>query len=178
MKRSPIKRNTPLKSGSSLRSSKASGSDEPEKVKARRSTGLHVGEKKAKGLAKKRSGGDCEVVIPGLCDYRGVDFHHRLFRSQGGKWEIVNGLYVCRPCHRALTDTNGRRSEYERNGWIVPSYGDPASTEVLMFHNQRLDWWLLQEDGTAVLAPFPKGVEGHPDDLEVPRSPQNLDGVA
>lgn len=176
MKRSGIQRKTPMKSGSSQATTPARGSGKP--ASPRRSTGLHVGEKKAKDLAKQRSGGDCEVVIPGLCVYRGYDFHHRLFRSQGGKWEIVNGLYVCRPCHRALTDTNGRRPEYERNGWIVPSHGEPAATEVLMWHNQRQDWFLLLPDGTAELAPWPEGETGHPDDLDPPLRPSTVDGAA
>lgn len=168
LKRVPMPPRKEWMKGSSLRSSKPSATGETQS-KPRRSTGLHVGEKKAKDLAKQRSGGDCEVVILGVCVYRGYDFHHRLFRSQGGKWEIVNGLYVCRPCHRALTNTAGRRDEYEAKGWIVPSHADPAATEVLMWHNQRQDWFLLLEDGSVELAPFPKGDPRHPDDIEVPQ---------
>lgn len=173
----PLQRKTPLKSGSSLRSSTPPAEESGKPAKPRRSTGLHVGEKKAKKLAKQRSGGLCEMCIPGICMMRATDFHHRRFRSQGGKWEIVNGLHGCRPCHMAVTNTNGHRAEYERKGWIVPSHGDPATTEVLMWHQGRQDWFLLQEDGSAVLAPWPEGRPEHPDYIERPPA-RGLDGAA
>lgn len=140
--------------------------------------GKHVGESKAKRLAKTRSGGLCEICIPGVCLLRGTDFHHRLFQSQGGKWDIVDGLFVCRSCHMEITNTNGNRREYEAKGWIVPSHGNPATTEVLMWHDERQDWFLLLEDGTAVLAEFPAGDPRHPDDIERPEEHRGLDGVA
>lgn len=181
----PLKRNTPLQSGSSLRSSNASGSDEPQKVKPRRSTGKYVGKTKAQDLAKKRSDDTCEVRIPGAgCAYYGSDFHHRLLQGQGGKWLVEVGLRVCRPCHNVLTNTNGRRAEFERKGWIIPANQDPenrkgpSEIEVLMWHDNRQDWFLLQPDGSAVLAPFPEGRPEHPDDLDHPPGSSALGGAA
>lgn len=171
----PIRRKTPMKSTSPLRSTPPS--DTPGKP-VHRKTGKHVGESKAKRLAKKRSGGLCEVCIPGVCLLRGTDFHHRLFQSQGGKWDIVDGLFVCRSCHMAITNTNGRRGEYEAKGWIVPSHGDPATTEVLMWHDERQGWFLLREDGTAEQTEWPAGDPRHPDDIPLPETPRDLDGVA
>lgn len=144
-----------------------------------RKTGKHAGEAKAKKLAKQRAGGDCEIRILEVCTGRALDFHHRLFRSQGGKWEVGNGLMACRACHMAVTNTNGRRDEYETNGWIVPSHKDPLDVPVLMWHGGRRDWFLLlNEEPYIQLAPFPKGDVRHPDDIEVPVVDRGLDGVA
>lgn len=180
----PPQRKTPLKSGSSLRSSKPAALTGETQSKQRRSTGKHVGETKAKRQAKKRSGDTCEPRIPGVgCLYYGSDFHHRHLHGQGGLWTVENGLRVCRPCHSALTNTNGNRPEYERKGWIIPANQDPENRkrpeeiEVFMWHDERLDWWLLLPDGTADLAPFPKGDPRHPDDIEV-RVDRGLGGVA
>lgn len=173
----PLQRKPPLRSESPLRPN-ASGTDEPKQARPRRSTGKHVGEGKAKRLMKKRSGGVCETQIPYVgCLYFVSDFHHRQLQGQGGEWEIRNGLGVCRPCHLALTNTNGRRKEYERYGWLVPSHGNPAAVEVYMVHDERRDWFLLMPDGSVQLAPWPKGDPRHPDDIEV-RVDRGLDGVA
>lgn len=166
MKRSGIQRKTPMKSGSSLRSTPpAQGSGKPA---APRRTGKHVGVNEARRLVKERSGGQCEIHMVG-CYEQATDWHHRQLRSQGGKWEVRNGIHACRFCHEAVTNTRGHRAEYEANGWLVRSHLDPAAVEVLLRHNGREDWFLLREDGGVDLAPFPKGVEGHPDDLGVPR---------
>jgi hypothetical protein len=168
---------------SSLRSSTppAEGKVQP----TRRKTGKHVGRTKAQRLMRKRCDGKCEPRIPGVgCLYWVSDFHHRILKGQGGEWAVANGLGVCRMCHLALTNTSGHRAEYEHYGWIIPSQRDPedrrgpAEIEVFMWHDDRQDWWLLLPDGTAELAPFPKGRPEHPDDLDLPGESQDLDGVA
>lgn len=135
-------------------------------------TGKHVGEKFTTDAVKARSGGDCEVRMFGICLGRATNRHHRKNRSQGGRWDPTQILHVCGSgstgCHGALTNTNGRRQESVDAGWIVPSHGDPASTEVLLWHNDRQDWFLLLEDGSVELADFPSGDPRHPDDIEVP----------
>lgn len=96
----------------------------------------------------------CEV-----CGLRGKDsWHHRKNRSKGGLWEPDNGLAVCgdgtRGCHGALTNTNGRRNEYEVNGWIVPSWKNPADVAVL---HAALGWVFLLPGGgwTFTIGPTP-----------------------
>lgn len=138
--------------------------------------GAHAGVNEARRLVKARSGGFCEIHMMG-CYNLATDWHHRKLRSQGGKWEAVNGLHACRFCHEAVTNTRGHRKEYETNGWLVSRESDPASTEVLLWHQGRQDWFLLKEDGTAELAPWPVGDPRHPDDIEV-REDRGLDGVA
>jgi len=167
-----VKRGGPLQRKTPLRSSAPSLRDTKPKAKP----GAHVGVNEARRLVKARSDGFCEIRMLG-CFGQALDWHHRKLRSQGGKWEAVNGLHACRYCHEAVTNTRGHRAEYEANGWLVKRDGDPASTEVLMWHDNRQDWWLLKEDGTAVLAPWPKGDLRHPDDIEV-RVDRGLDGVA
>lgn len=170
----PLKRHKPLISNGSLRSGpSASGGD-----KKRKSTGKHVGEAKAKRLAKARSEGLCETRILGVCLTYCSDFHHRLFQSQGGKWDIRNGLRVCRTCHGVITNPNGRRAEFERLGWIVPSCQDPARIPARIWHEDRCDWFFLLDDGSVQLAPWPERDERHPDELEVPRVDPRLDGAA
>lgn len=178
-----MKRGGPLQRKTPLRSSSPSPRD--AKPKERKSTGKHVGETKAKRLAKKRSDDTCEPRIPGVgCLYHGSDFHHRHLHGQGGEWHVCNGLRVCRMCHLALTNTGGRRAEFEHYGWIISANQDPenrkspAEIEVFMWHDERLDWWLLKEDGSAVLAPFPKGDPRHPDDIEVPAAESEFGGAA
>lgn len=64
-----------------------------------------------------RSGGWCEVAVPG-CMGRGDQAHHRLRRSQGGKGTLANGLWVCRACHAYVHDHPAE--SYER-GWLIRS---------------------------------------------------------
>lgn len=180
MKRTRLQRKTPLNSGSSLRSSKppADGSGKP----VQRKTGKHVGENKAKRLAKKRSGGDCEVRSP-WCQGRGREFSHRLAEGQGGKWSVVNGMFSCG--HGNLDGCHGyihqHPKEAEDKGWIVSAWGDPAKKEVLMWHDERQDWVLLldvEEYPWVELAEFPAGDERHPDDLQLPVDPSVSDDAA
>jgi hypothetical protein len=146
--------------------------------------GKHVGEAAARKAVAERSGGDCETRIFGICLGRATNWHHRQNRSQQGKWDPRNGLHVCGSgttgCHGALTNTNGRRKEFEQNGWIVPSHEDPAAVECLIYTRwYGHDWVLLTAEYPWVeLAPWPEGKTGHPDDLGVPRVDPGLDGVA
>jgi hypothetical protein len=104
--------------------------------KSRRSPS-RAGERRAKQLVSARSGGLCETRIPGLCTTWATDWHHRLNRSQGGRWCASQGLHVCRPCHRVLTTPPpGRLAEFVRNGWHIPAWPkrNPATVPVLTIH--------------------------------------------
>jgi hypothetical protein len=127
-----------------------------------------------------RSGGDCEIRTP-WCQGRGREFSHRRAEGQGGKWLATNGLFSCG--HGNLDGCHGylhqHPEEATEKGWIVSAWGvDQAEIEVFMWHDDRRDWWLLLPDGTAELAPFPKGRPGHPDNLDLPGESRDLDGVA
>lgn len=166
MKRSPMPPRKEWMKGSALRSSKPSATGETQPAKPRRSMGKHVGVNKARELVKARSGGQCEIHMLG-CYVQATDWHHRVRQSQGGKWHVQNGLHACRFCHEAVTNTRGHRPEYEANGWMVHSRQDPATVEVLLWHYDRHDWFLLLPDGSVELSPWPEGETGHPDDLGV-----------
>jgi hypothetical protein len=98
-----------------------------------------VGEGLARDRVKARSGGWCEIQLPG-CFGRATDWHHRLRDGQGGLWQASNGLHLCRFCHGAVTNTNGHRAEYEANGWLVPTRAVPAEVPVLLPTGRRM--WL------------------------------------
>jgi hypothetical protein len=80
LKRTPLVRKTPLKSGSSLRSSTPSADGSGKS--ARRKTGKHVGEAAARKAVAERSGGDCETRIFGVCLGRATNWHHRQNRDR------------------------------------------------------------------------------------------------
>lgn len=114
-------------------------------------------EREARALVKQRSHGWCEVQIPGICFGLAGNFHHRQNKSQLGIWSAPNGLAVCGSgstgCHGALTNTNGRRREYERAGWIVPSTKNPAAVPVDHAARGRV---LLLDNGDTRPAPRKK----------------------
>ncbi len=56
-------------------------------------------EKAAKDTVRGRSGGVCEIQVPGVCWGRAKDFSHRIREGQGGPWCPRNGLDACRACH-------------------------------------------------------------------------------
>lgn len=90
--------------------------------------GKHAGESKARTLVYARSGGWCEIALPG-CTRRAAEWHHRLNRSHGGRWEASNGLHLCSRCHLAVTNTDGNRQEYEASGWVISGRsGQPPIT--------------------------------------------------
>jgi len=84
----------------------------------------------------------------GLCEGCGVrqatEMHHRVFRSRGGRDEVVNLLHLCGTgnhtgCHgEAHTDP-----ERQIHGWSVPSHEKPRNRPVLY----RGAWVYLMPDG-------------------------------
>lgn len=83
MKRSPIRRKTPLRGTSTLR----------------RLNGASPQWRKVRRWVADRSGGWCEARIDGICTSRGEHAHHILMRSQGGRDDLGNLLWVCGACH-------------------------------------------------------------------------------
>lgn len=95
-------------------------------------------ERRARKLLRARSGGVCEI-----CQREpATDAHHRVNRSQGGRWEITNLLHLCRREHQHVTVNPA--VAYER-GWSVRSTSDPASVPVFLAGR---GWSLLRPDGS------------------------------
>lgn len=113
---------------------------------------MATGETRARRQVLARACGLGAVPLCEICGAAyGTDFHHRRNRSQGGLWTPSNGLQLCREHHAMVTDTGGRRAEFEASGWIVPSHADPARVPVLACHwptGRR--WVLLDPNGTTV----------------------------
>lgn len=72
---------------------------------------------------------------------RGTEWQHRKNRSQGGAWCPSNGLDLCTPCHRYVTE---HPADAQEHGWSVPRPDDPATVAVLI-HQSR--WVYLTPSG-------------------------------
>lgn len=104
MKRSPLKRYTPLRSSGRSR--------QPHSVpKKRRSWPEDV-----KAAVWRRSNGKCEAGASLLCRGVGSQLHHRQMRSAGGGETEANALNVCSICHRYIHD---HPQESYAAGWLV-----------------------------------------------------------
>lgn len=99
-------------------------------------------QKLGRDLVYGRSDGRCEAWIPGVCIGMAREWHHRLNRSQGGRWDASNGLHLCKPCHAYVTDK--ARDEAKAKGWAVaPGITSPIEVPVL----RRGVWVLLDDEG-------------------------------
>lgn len=84
----------------------------------------------------------------GLCEkcgqQRGSEAHHRKNRSQGGKWETGNILWLCHDCHVWVTINPQAARE---SGWAVQRHEDPQAVPVLVIgqwmyikNNSTVEW--------------------------------------
>jgi hypothetical protein len=75
-----------------------------------------------------------------------VAVHHRKLRKQGGRDEITNLIALCSPCHNIAPGSvhQNPKISYE-NGWLCPSWADPAEWPVTLPNGDRV---LLTEEGT------------------------------
>lgn len=122
----------------------------PKATTPTKRNGKRGGEHKARELVYARSGGWCEIALPG-CTRRATEWHHRLNRSHGGRWEASNGLHLCSRCHLAVTNTDGNRAEYERCGWVVSDRSGRAPITVPVQHAVH-GLVLLDNSGTYSIA--------------------------
>lgn len=147
MRRSPLKRRTPLRQTALKRSQRGTGpaSDVVDAV-------------------YERAVWSCEICGLGVGPKRGTDhhIHHRRPRAAGGSRREdtnlpSNLLLLCPPCHAGV---ESRRGESLDAGWLVPQSADPAETAVLITRDR---WLYLAVDGTYSLHPprwREKGGEG------------------
>src|SRR6185436_5478357 len=136
----PMKRSELKHGGSQLKSSGP--------VKARKAGRPSREEAAGRDLLAARSGGGCEVHVPGNCTGRAQVWSHRKRRSQSSKaemWSLTNGLAGCGPCELYLTD-HGSDPMVRANGWTVHPSVDPAAVPVL----RRGQWVWLTDAGEAI----------------------------
>lgn len=141
MKRSSLRRKTPLRPASPRPKPALPGADPAwDEWEALREA-VHT-----------RAGARCEVGVTRQCVERdrvfirtgGHQAHHRKLRSQGGLDAVENLLAVCGYCHEWV---HAHPSVAQLNGWIVPRHADPAIRGVVL-HDRRLV--LLDPDGSYV----------------------------
>lgn len=121
----PPARNTPLEHHAELTRStpmrRTTGLSSSGPIKAKR-LAMSDAQLEAKLLVTTRSGGLCELRVPGVCLGRARDFSHRWAEGQTGLWCASNGLASCGlfGCHRWVHD---HPTEAKRWGWIIaPTY--------------------------------------------------------
>lgn len=125
---SPLVRRTPLASGTGL--TRASGTEKPSRRPAPSTSDG------ARALVVQRSGGLCELGLPG-CWRRACEVHHRITRKAGGRSgagrrgadRVSNLMHVCGPCHRWVT---GRPAESYGAGWSLREGADPALVPLVL----------------------------------------------
>jgi len=111
---------------------------------------MNAAERYARHAVYNRSGGVCEVMVPGRCLYRATNYQHRKNRSQCAKdelWIAENGLHVCGSgttgCHGWIHQFPRRSYEL---GWSVRHAHDPRRIPV--FYRGYAAPQILESDGT------------------------------
>ena len=92
------------------------------------------------GLRERGFERDTHCVKCGRTLHDSVACHHRKLRKHGGQDALSNLIGLCSTCHNIAPDSvhQNPRDSYE-NGWLVPSWADPA------------EWPMTMPDGTRVL---------------------------
>jgi hypothetical protein len=100
-----------------------------------------IGEDIARELVSLRSGGWCEMRVPGYCFGRAANWCHRVAKGQGGLWQASNGLHGCGSgttgCHGWCHSNPAAARE---RGWMLLSTEDPAAAPVRLYDGRRV--WL------------------------------------
>ena len=160
MRRVGLKTNTPLrakKEPKRIGLTPGSASVQPKQAPMKRQRPIVTAEERnSRRVVQTRSLVDgvrmCEIAIPGVCLGRATNYSHRVNASQSGKYEPASALDACGSgttgCHGCL---HANPSEAYENGWLVKSWDDPLTREVLY----RGRWVLLDNEGAVV--PVEKG---------------------
>ena len=127
MKRTPIRRKTPL------RASRPVSKRPPSKPRHRRlpDPSPEFWREQREALYA-RAAGRCERAGCSLDD-NGMEAHHRKLRSRGGGHGLENLAALCPACHRWCHEHPQAATEA---GFIVPSVADPGARAVVL-HDGR-----------------------------------------
>ena len=79
--------------------------------------------KASRDAVRERSGGLCEVRLPG-CQRIGHHLHHKKFRSAGGSHSPENLISVCNFCHEAIHDHKPGTSRFRTRRWAQEGIGE------------------------------------------------------
>lgn len=120
MKRTPLKRKTPLVARSTLKRGKPIA-----RQRMKRTPPKPGFTEETKATVRRRSGNRCEARSS-VCTGRAEHFHHRKLRRFGDH-RVVNCLHVCSACHDYM---HLKRVMAALMGWIVSGQKDPADVPV------------------------------------------------
>lgn len=156
----PLQRATPLKAGTKPLARKTELPKVNKARQARKATVAGMSKGDAQKIVRQRSGGWCELRIPGHCLGRGSNFGHRKPEGQGGENVPSNGVRVCgmgnaSGCHR-YQELN--RTEAYEKGWLVHWNDDHRKRPMWMWYRGQFGQWLLDDKGEAV------SVESNPEE--------------
>lgn len=112
MKRTPLKRKTPLRAKRGF-----------VRVPLSRNGHRSAGWTRSRRWCFDRAGDRCEVRRAEGCTGRAEHAHHIRLRSQGGSDDPANLLAVCHACHEWV---HKNRDEARKHGWIIDSKSDAA----------------------------------------------------
>lgn len=111
-------------------------------------TPVGMPETRCRELVRARSGGFCEIAIPGVCEGRAVSMHHRFKEGQGGGWDPANILDTCGDgttgCHGWV---EANPTDAELRGLWIHGNDDPALTPVQLAWRGIYGWFLLDHAG-------------------------------
>ena len=60
--------------------------------------------------------GRCEICGK----WKHLDPHHKVARSQGGEHSKKNIIWICRLCHRLITDKMSKKDSTKKADWMKP----------------------------------------------------------
>lgn len=126
MKRSALKRTTPLARGTSELKRAPLTTD--RKALPKRGKKVKADERaiaRSAPAARRRSGGVCEFHVRGVCTQRAVHLHHRK-RREFGDHGSKNLVDLCLECHAYV---HAHPNESYEKGWLILSTGDPTEIE-------------------------------------------------
>lgn len=108
-------------------------------------------ERVGRRIVRERSGGLCELAIPGVCLGRAAGVHHRVKRGQGGRWNPSNLLDACGSgttgCHGWA---ESHPTDAQALGISLLSGDEPAREPVTMRWFGQRSVYLLEDDGVLV----------------------------
>lgn len=101
MKRTPLRRRTPLRPSGDRR--------------ARRPNGKALSWNKTRVRCKDRADGRCEARVAPGCPGVGQQAHHIVLRSRGGSDDLSNLMWLCHLCHAHI---HANPAEATARGWM------------------------------------------------------------
>lgn len=81
---------------------------------------------KSKAILMRRHDGECQLKIPGICQWFASDFAHTKGQAQGGGHTTADGKPACRMCHTYATE---HPAEAYAKGWAVKSWQKVPTAE-------------------------------------------------